>query len=216
MSDQIQQLINDLIDEGDSVAGSKWKPHGNWLGGAPTYVNFEKLSSWKAKCQYLAHQIGKHGTNWEEILSDSENSLANVWQTLGVLKAARDLGAKRLLFKVRELVSSEILESLVDQANYLQSKGFFLASGVIYRAVLEQHLRDICANNDIELEKEKPTLGDFVSTLYKVERISRSEMKWLDSLASIGNDAAHNKPELKEEDVIRLGNDIPSVLTRIA
>ena len=44
--------------------------------------------------------------------------------------------------------------------------------------------------------------------------IDKIEMKLIDSLAAVGNDAAHNNPSLKQEDVKRLVHEIPNILQR--
>jgi hypothetical protein len=40
-------------------------------------------------------------------------------------------------------------------------------------------------------------------------------MKHIDALAAIGNDAAHNNPSLKAEDVERLVTEVPNILQKI-
>jgi hypothetical protein len=60
----------------------------------------------------------------------------------------------------------------------------------------------------------KPTMTDFKSELYKNNHINKIEHSNVDSMATVGNEAAHNMPGLKKEDVERLLRDVREFLTR--
>ena len=82
------------------------------------------------------------------------------------------------------------------------------------RAVLEEHLRTLCDARGCILSKAKPTLNDFKDELYRNKHVNLTEMKHIESLAAIGNNAAHNKPELSQTDVDRLLRDVRDFLLR--
>jgi hypothetical protein len=105
---------------------------------------------------------------------------------------------------------------LLEQADYLLSEGYFLAAGVLGRAILEQHLKYWRYIAGCPPNKPRPTLNDFKDGLYKSKRINITEMKHIESLASVGNDAAHNKPTLTESDVKRLLRDVRDMLVKYA
>ena len=56
---------------------------------------------------------------------------------------------------------AEAFESLLEQADYLLSEGYFLAAGVLGRAVLEEHLRKWCDLKAYSPAKQRPTINDF-------------------------------------------------------
>ena len=114
-----------------------------------------------------------------------------------------------------KLVRAETLADLLEQAEKLQSNGYYLAAGVIGRCVLEEHLRTSCDGLGCSPTKQKPTLNDFNMALYNADHYAKTKMKQIDALASVGNDAAHNKPELNKDDVARLLNELPSVLESV-
>lgn len=111
-----------------------------------------------------------------------------------------------------EIVRGETLTDLLEQAEYLLEKGYYLAAGVIGRAVLEEHLKELCKLLNLETKKNKPTINDYNIALYKAEHYIKTRMKEIDTLASIGNDAAHNKEDLTKEDVKKLISEIPGIL----
>jgi len=90
-----------------------------------------------------------------------------------------------------------------------------LAAGVLARGVIEQHLRKRCDELGCMPSKSRPTLNDFNQALYGAKHIDKITMKHIDALAAIGNDAAHNNPSLKEEDVKRLVAEVPNLLQKV-
>ena len=57
-------------------------------------------------------------------------------------------------------------------------------------------------------------LGDFNTALYKAGNYPVSVMKLVESMAAVGNAAAHNKPESTAADVGRLLRDVRDFLGR--
>ncbi len=104
----------------------------------------------------------------------------------------------------------------MDQAEYLFNQGYILASGVISRAVLEERLKKLCDQNNCQPAKQRPTIIDYNTNLYKDQVYDKIIFKNVDSMAAIGNDVAHNKPNVKKEDVERLLHDLNSFLQRFS
>ena len=104
-----------------------------------------------------------------------------------------------LLVKYEDLIFAEAFADLYEQGQHLFSQGYFLAAGVVFRAVLEEHLRHLCERNECTPVKEKPTINDLNMALYKCDSpvYEKSVMLHVTALAAVGNDAAHNNPELK-------------------
>jgi hypothetical protein len=133
------------------------------------------------------------------VVSEVEGPLA----ALETIKFAIEEG---LLESYRSLVVAEACADLYAQGQHLFEQGYFLAAGVIFRAVLEEKLRELCRGAACMPEKDRPTISDFNQALYKCESVAydQSMMLNMTALASVGNDAAHNKESLKKEDVERL------------
>ena len=62
---------------------------------------------------------------------------------------------------------SELAQKFFDQAEYLMHKGYYLAAGVFFRAVLEEKLRRLSETHGLILDKEHPTISDFNQALYR-------------------------------------------------
>jgi hypothetical protein len=113
---------------------------------------------------------------------------------------------------ITQLVKAETLADLLDQAEHLYESGYHLAAGVIGRAVLEEHLRTTCFNLNCSPTKKRPTINDFNQALDGIQYYSKIKMKQVDTLEAIGNDAAHNNPEMDSSDVKTLLTDLPEII----
>ena len=131
------------------------------------------------------------------------SSIERVLASLTTIKYAIN---EDLLTSYREIIISDAFGNLYEQGEYLFKQGYFLAAGVIFRAVIEEQLRELCEKENCLPEKNKHTINDLNQALYKCETISydKSTMLQVNALAAVGNDAAHNNPELKKDDVKRL------------
>lgn len=132
---------------------------------------------------------------------------------LETIKFAIDNG---LLTSYRNLVMAEAFADLHQQGQYLFGEGYFLAAGVIFRAVLEEKLRELCVAAECTPEKERPTIGDLNQALYRCESVpyDKATMLNVTALAAVGNDAAHNQQSLRKEDVERLMNGTAEFVSR--
>jgi hypothetical protein len=137
---------------------------------------------------------------------------------LSALKTIRDAIAQGLLTRYEDLIVADTFADITEQAGHLLSQGYFLAAGVILRAVLEERLRKLCSRHNIVLTKTRPTISDFNIALYNSTPpvFDKSMMFHVTALAAVGNDAAHNVPGLKREDVDRLALGIKDFLARFS
>ena len=142
----------------------------------------------------------------------------HVEHPLSALKTIRDAINQGLLTRYEDLVVADTFADLTEQAAHLLSQGYFLAAGVILRAVLEERLRKLCCRHSIVLAKDKPTINDYNQALYASTNpvYDKSMMLHITALAAVGNNAAHNAPELKREDVDRLATGVRDFLARYA
>jgi len=161
----------------------------------------------------LKHILG-HNTPWSKILNQQPDISDPIFvdEFLGTVKGIRYSIDNNYLDNFKDIVLEETNLDLIEQAEELLNKNYYLAAGVIFRAVLEEHLRNICRKKEIIIEKAKPSIGDFNQALYKVNHYSKTKMKQIETLASIGNNAAHNLPELTLEDVKFFFRELPPIL----
>ncbi len=200
-----------LIEEGAEVSESSFN---NGVIGAPTYVELKVLHRWWAKVKSFAFQLGSAARPWNSTFAKEPevNTLAFVEEILGTLEAIKYEIENDHLATVTQVIKAETLADLLEQAEHLDKNGYFLAAGVIGRSVLEEHLRNLCELQDCNPDKPRPTINDFNQALYKREYFSKTRLKHVEVLASIGNDAAHNKSELEAGDIKKLLMDLPGFI----
>src|ERR1039458_7450598 len=99
--------------------------------------------------------------------------------------------AEGVLLQLEDLVLADAFANLLEQAKYLLGQGYFLASGVILRAVLEERLRRLSDRHGLTLSKPKPTLSDYNTELYRAGVYGKVTFKDVESLVAVGNAAAH-------------------------
>ncbi len=157
---------------------------------------------------------------WSKILvHDGTVVLAHHLEVpLSALETIRDAMDQGLLARFEDLVIASAFADLSEQARYLLSQGYFLAAGVIFRAVFEERIRKLCERNRCMPASLRPTIGDLNTALYKATPpvYDKTMMHQVTALAAIGNDAAHNNPALKIEDVERLATGVQDFLARFS
>lgn len=211
--EQISQLLDSLITEGETVLSTKWVQSGNWPTGAPQFVDLAKFRKWQATCHLLVHLLGSYADPWKATFDEkAANSLVTAISMLETLKAIREAIQNNLLIRYEDIIFAEAFSDLIEQAEYLYDQGYALAAGVILRAVLEEHLRRMCNKHGCDPIKAKPTIADYNMELYKAKIYDKVKMKYVESMAAIGNAAAHNSVEFDGKDVKRLKQDIISFL----
>lgn len=214
---KIEQLLESLIAEGDAVLKTRWQPQGNWVTGPPTYVDLADFTKWRARCKLLASLLGQVGKSWEsDLTADWNNKMEHAIKTQGTLKAIKSSASEGLLLEVQDLILADAFTNLVEQAEYLLDQGYFLASGVLLRAVLEERLRRLADSHALTISKPRVTLNDYNTELYKASVYDKITFKDVDGLATIGNEAAHNSPNLSASDVLRMREGVSRLLQKFS
>ena len=207
------QTVQALIQEGHNVlqttfdAGSKLK-NVLYVSGRPKGVDLQLFSKWQASCLNLMRLLEDQSTPWITFFENRRNNPINVKRMLGTLEGIEQAIHNGLLIRMEALLRAKTFTHLLDQADYLFSEGYILAAGVMGRAVLEEHLRNWCSVKKCSMAKSRPTLNDFKNALYKKKHITAVVLKHIESMAAIGNEAAHNKESLSKDSVERLLRDI--------
>lgn len=207
----IAETVNRLITEGQKVLGTKFTAgqFGDYQG-----VDLKAFAKWQAGCANLIRVLGAIAEPWKGIFSLLDNRVTIAIGMMGALEAIQEAAQHGLLVKVEDLTRAEAFEGLLEQAEYLDGEGYFLAAGVLGRAVLESHLRKWCEVTKCLPSKPKPTINDFNASLYRDKHINKMEMKHIEAMATIGNSAAHNDPMLTKEDAERLLRDVRDLLIK--
>lgn len=210
---KIKELVQKLIAEGETVISSKWQdsPFPRF------FVGLEQFERWKSRCRLLLTLLGPVSGPWEQILGPkTSNRYEHAVSMQGALKGLQQSIEEGLLVRFEDLVLAEAFSDLSEQAEYLFSQGYFLAAGVIARAVLEERLRRLATIHASLPACDRPTISHFNNELYKKTIYDKITMKHVESLAAVGNAAAHADPTLKADDVRRLLDGLKDFLARFS
>ena len=126
-------------------------------------------------------------------------SVVSVNQLIGALKALRKDYENNYLQSFNEMIDAELFTDILEQAEYLLSKGFVGASAVVAGVALESHLRKLSEKNSIKITKDD---GSYMNAdtlngeLRKKEVIDKTTNKSITGWLGLRNDAAH--PDTKE------------------
>lgn len=212
--DRISSLVDELIKESEELIKTKWQPK---VIGARPHVDLELFAKVRAKCRLLLSLLGPLGTPWKPDLENNPKNLLSVTLTiLGSLRTIKEAIEEGLLLRFEDLILADAFVDFLEQAKYLFNQGYLLASGVILRAILEERLKKMCESNNCVPEKDRPTISDYNQSLYKEKIYDKIIFKHVDSMTSIGNDAAHNKADLRKEDIERFMKDLEGFLQRFS
>jgi hypothetical protein len=209
--EKLIRVNQELINEGNEVIETQFRVD---IIGSPTYVDSRTLYKWWGKVKSFNYQLGTAAKPWQEVLTSEpeRNTLIFVTQVLGTLEAIKHELENDHLDTLTQLIRAKTMADLLEQGQHLFDNAYYLAAGVIGRAVLEEHLRNLCEDLKCYPTKDRPTINDYNMELYKKEHYSKTKMKHIDVLASIGNNAAHNLPELDASEVKKLLSEIPEII----
>jgi hypothetical protein len=116
----------------------------------------------------------------------------NIGAALGVLQSARVEYSLGLAVEYHLSVSAAVFDGLLDEADYLLSKGYLRAAAVLMGAALEEGLKTRARTEGIEVGP-RDTLNPIIIKLKapEVNVLNEFSAKRLESLAKMRNDAAH-------------------------
>ena len=216
--DQLLAELNRLIVDGKGIVlETGWTQHHHGaqrLMVPEHYVDLAEFTSWRAVCLNLMRMLGRFAEPWKDAFEKKHNTAEHATEMMGMLIGIKDAVERDLLITVEDLVFAEAFSDLLSQGEYLLSEGYYLAAGVLGRAVLEEQLRKWCQHATCFPSKARPTMSDFYTELQKASKLNKIEIEHVKSLAAVGNAAAHNESTLKKEDVERLIRDVRDFLVR--
>lgn len=219
VNERITHLVEKLIRDGEDLCKNPWdnNQYKN-IGIVTRFVDLEGFKKWIGSFHLLLSLLGHLGKPWQDMYESSKegNRLENALSVLGSLKSIKESLDDGLLTGFEDIVYAEAFSDLVEQAEYLYEQGFFLASGVLLRAILEERLKKLCERTGCLPGKARPTIADYNQNLYAAKIYDKITFKHVDSMASVGNAAAHNDPQLNKQEVERFLRDLPTFLLRFS
>lgn len=211
----IKGLCDDCLKEGKKLLETVYNIQSGRVNYINTkYVDLLLFKKWQSNCNVLMKLLDNQSKPWIHIFQpELNNTLNNTNSMIGGLESIFETLNKGYLTEIKELIFSEALSNLNEQANYLYQNNYFLASGVIARAILEEKLRLLCETHNIEIKSKRPTLHDFNSHLYKNNKYAKTEFKYIEFLISIGNKAAHNQ-QFENSEIKKLIEGVEEIIRK--
>jgi hypothetical protein len=204
-------LLDKLIADGTALVKTR-------RGTVGEIADHEGIRIWANELVLFKSLAGELVQPWSDRLQhNGKVILADyIEQPLSSLRTIKFAIEQGLLTRFEDLVIADTFADLNEQGAYLLEQGFFLAAGAIFRAVLEEKLRKLCIRHGCQPNKARPTISDYNQALYVASPpvYDKNMMLHVTSLAAVGNDAAHNDPKLKKEDVERFMKGLQDFLAR--
>ncbi len=126
------------------------------------------------------------------------------------------------LFSVKGLVAAEIFADFLEMAQYLLDQGYHTPAAVMAGSVLEEHLRQLCIKNGIDVETGSngrtvpKRAGRMKDDLARKEVYNKLDQKAVDTWLDLRNSAAHGKDkEYSKEQVGLMLQGITEFLVRV-
>jgi len=137
----------------------------------------------------------------------------------GILNSIKKEINEGFLLKVSNLVSAEIFSDFIEMAEYLLNKGYKDASAVIIGSTLEEKLRQIAKNNNIDIRdtNDRPKRTNSLNTeLYKADIYNLLFHNEILSWSTLRNNAAHGEyDKYDKKQVEKMLNFVSDFSTRI-
>ena len=195
--DDIKKRINDMIKLADNVLATKV------TNDYVSSINSELFHEFRsASLSFLINTFGEGHPFYQEFEKNTKNSdHYDTQEGRGILKAAKQEIDGGWLISVKELVTSEIFSDFIEMAEYLLKENYKDPAAVIVGGVLEEHLRQLCLRNGINIEilkNDKPVSkkADLLnSELTRIEVYDKLDQKSVTSWLDLRNKAAHGKYE---------------------
>lgn len=150
-----------------------------------------------AGLSFLRKYFGEHHPYFAAFQSQQGGYASIVESSLGVLEAVSDEIDRGWYHSVRGVVSAEVFSDFLEMANHLREEGYKDAAAVMLGGTLEEHLRQLARENDVEIEvavKGKMSFkkADVLNAdLVKARIYSTLDQKNVTAWLGLRNDAAH-------------------------
>ena len=193
------------------------------------YVVSGKADGFKAaSLSFIERVYGKDHSYYESFNISTKSAgdyyPSNIESGLEILSSIRQEIEGDWLFTFKGLVAAELFADFLEMADHLLTQGYKDPAAVIIGSVLEEHLRQLCSANAIDIEFENnegiliPKKADRLnSDLAKEDVYSKLDQKAVTMWLDLRNKAAHGKyDEYKSEQVANMYSGITEFMARLS
>jgi hypothetical protein len=197
VADRLRQLIN----EGEEVAKLE-RPS----SVGPFIQDQVPLHAWLVKVDNVLRTVFRensaHFTHFQKLTEANFEHSYEVNRIIGVLKGGLSDLEAGFLFHQETLITSVVLDSVLEQACDLLKAGFKDVAAVLGRVALENSLRRIADEENVTASAKAASINDL---LRDKGRYTKPRWRLVQSWLDLGNAAAHGQfGDYKEADVIEM------------
>ena len=180
-------------------------------------IEVARVNSWVTRCGQLIKNICSENSiyymRFETILNDfkfqniDKKSDRVVGSILGSIKAVYSDYKDGMLTNVRNLLRAEIFVDFLEMGEYLLNEGYKDAAAVITGSVLEDTLRELAVQNEIDINKNNgnfKTIGLLNNELSKEEVYDKFIQKQITSWVDLRNNAAHARYDKYDAEQVKM------------
>jgi hypothetical protein len=220
MKEEILNRIQRLVEEGESIKTTRYLEKRNpfpyprksnrSISYSPTvtdevvpYVEPGAFEEWRTKALSLIEGITDPESVYQRNFQENVNGphVTDVDKGIGILKALKNDIEQGYLTKYRILVVAEVFDDFLEMAEYLLETDYKDPAASLLGAVLEDGLRQMCRNNNIEAKK-KDDISCLNQKLGSKGIYTTIIQKQIQAWKGIRDSADHGKfDEYKREDV---------------
>lgn len=217
--EDIRKRVDELINIGKETALTQ-----EYFQFEGTLVNNELFAKFRTSTlSFIKNLYGTEHPYYENFYKLVKEAMLNdVEQGLGILGAILDEVIGGWLYTVKGLVSAEIFSDFLEMAEHLLKEGYKDPAAVMIGSVLEEHLRQLCQKNNVDIVVVKgtdiiPKKADAMNVdLCKATVYNMLDQKQITSWLDLRNKAAHGKySEYTKEQVDLMYQGVLNFISRI-
>jgi hypothetical protein len=218
--ERLNTRINQLIELADNVLRTERTGTGTY---STPYVDNEQFNAFKnASLSFILNLFAKDHPYYENFTNSCNRAAPYEAKAgRGILTSIKTEIEQGWLNTIRGLVTAEIFTDFIEMAEHLLNENYKDASAVMIGSVLEEHLRQLCAKNGIDITSEKagkqiPKKADLLNAeLTKATIYNKLDQKNVTAWLDLRNKAAHGKyGEYTKEQVELMLQSVIDFMTR--
>ena len=149
---------------------------------------------------FISSLYGENHSYYKEYYRFGQGTYKSLIESgICILQSIRNEIEKGWLDSLRQLVSSEVFSDFLEMSKHLLDEKYKDPAAVMIGSVLEEHIRHLCINNNIEIEIKKDTVIKYMKAESMNTELVKSgvygvlEQKSVTAWLDLRNRAAHGK-----------------------
>jgi len=147
MEEQVLKRFDEMLALGTKVLGTRRAPAPGHL--TSDFVDIQLANQWfTSSLSLIARTLGEDSEQYRAMKRQftEHPKFPHAQQSFGVLESARDDIQSGALFEIKALITAEVFDDFLEQAQALLSAKYFAPAAVVIGAVLEDGRTALCSN----------------------------------------------------------------------